>query len=284
MTGARVTVGEALARATERLARAGIESAPSEAFSLLGHLLDSSRGDLLLARAQPLGTEQLLRLEGWLSRREQREPLQHILGVAHFYGLELRVTPQVLIPRPETERLVEVALERLHRVLRPVVLDVGTGSGAVALALKAERPDAVVIATDVSEAALKVACENAERLGLKVDFALSDLLTAPEVDAVARRAHLIVSNPPYLPEGDRERVSPEVRADPEGALYAGADGLDLFRRLERQAHGLLKPGAALLLELDPRNVADALETAGEWKAKEIHADLLGRARFLCLER
>lgn len=238
------TLAQALEDTTRRLERAGVESAASEAYALLEALLALSRSELLLARQRPLSVPQRRRLEAWVRRREAREPLQHILGVAPFYGLTLRVTPQVLVPRPETERLVELALAHLRGRARPHVLDVGTGSGAVALALQAERPDAVVLASDLSGAALAVARENARRLGLPVRFRRADLLADPAVRAFARRAELVVSNPPYLPEGDREAVSPEVQADPATALYAGPDGLAVFRRLEREAFSALQPGAA----------------------------------------
>jgi release factor glutamine methyltransferase len=278
------TLAQALEDTARRLERAGVESAASEAYELLGALLALSRSELLLARQRPLSAAETRRLEAWLRRREAREPLQHILGVAHFYGLSLRVTPQVLVPRPETERLVELALGALRGCTRPAVLDVGTGSGAVALALQAERPDAVVRASDLSEGALGVARENARRLALPVRFYRADLLAHPTVRAFARRAELIVSNPPYLPDGDRAVVSPEVRADPEAALYAGPDGLAVFRRLEREAFDALKAGAALLVELDPRNVERALAESRGWARAEVHADLVGRLRFIQLVR
>jgi release factor glutamine methyltransferase len=278
------TLAQALEDTARRLERAGVESAASEAYELLGALLALSRSELLLARQRPLSAAETRRLEAWLRRREAREPLQHILGVAHFYGLSLRVTPQVLVPRPETERLVELALGFLRGCTRPTVLDVGTGSGAVALALQAERPDAVVWASDLSEGAVAVARENARRLALPVRFYRADLLAHPAVRAFARRAELLVSNPPYLPDGDREVVSPEVHADPVAALYAGPDGLAVFRRLEREAFDALKPGAALLVELDPRNVGRALAESRGWARAEVHADLVGRLRFIQLVR
>ncbi|ADI13523.1 peptide chain release factor N(5)-glutamine methyltransferase [Truepera radiovictrix] len=278
------TLAQALEDTTRRLERAGVESAASEAYALLEALLALSRSELLLARQRPLSVPQRRRLEAWVRRREAREPLQHILGVAPFYGLTLRVTPQVLVPRPETERLVELALAHLRGRARPHVLDVGTGSGAVALALQAERPDAVVLASDLSGAALAVARENARRLGLPVRFRRADLLADPAVRAFARRAELVVSNPPYLPEGDREAVSPEVQADPATALYAGPDGLAVFRRLEREAFSALQPGAALFVELDARNVARALAESRGWARGAVHDDLVGRPRFLQLVR
>lgn len=279
-----MTVAEALKVAEERLENAGLMSAGAEASALLEALLASSRSDLMLSRARALTEAQLSILEGWLARRAAREPLQHILGVAHFYGLTLRVTPDTLIPRPETERLVELGLSALGGTPEPKVLDVGTGSGAVALAVKAERPGASVWGTDLWRAALEVAAANAARLSLDVHFAHSDLLGAPNVRAFARSADLLITNPPYLPEGDAARLSPEVRRDPPGALFSGADGLAHFRRLTAQALPLLKPGAVCLVELDPRNVAQARAESGAWAEAVIHTDLVGRDRFLFLSR
>lgn len=279
-----MTVAEALRIAAARLGRAGVPSPDAEAAALLEALLGVSRGDLLLSRARTLTAAEAARLAGWLARREAREPLQHILGAAHFYGLTLRVTPDTLIPRPETERLVELGLLELRRVPRPRVLDVGTGSGAVALAVKAERPDAVVWGTDVSEAALRVAAENAGGTASGVRFILSDFLADPEVRRFAREADLLISNPPYLPETDAVGLSPEVRFDPPGALFSGADGLGHFRELTAQAWPLLKPGAVCLVELDPRNVDRARAESGAWAEAVIYADLVGWDRFLGLRR
>ncbi len=279
-----MTVSEARAWLVGRLRAVGVPSAEVEADLLLEALLKTTRADLVLARRQTLSAEQERTLSGWLERRLSREPLQHVLGVAHFYGLELAVTPDVLIPRPETERLVELALETVKNTRNPRVLDVGTGSGAVALACKHGRPDAVVLATDVSSAALEVAAANGRRCGLEVAFVLSDLLAAPAVQVFAARLDLLVANLPYLPAADRGRVSPEVRRDPDLALYSGPDGLTLFRRLQREAHATLKKGATALFELDPRNVHQARRKAQGWAASAVLPDLAGRERFLRLLR
>lgn len=279
-----MTLAEALKMAVARLERAGLPSAGAEASALLEALLELSRSDLLLSRGRPLSAAQEAELERWLARREAGEPLQHILGVSHFYGLTLRVTPDVLIPRPETERLVELGLSVLAGTTRPKVLDVGTGSGAVALAVKAERPDAEVRATDLSAAALSVASANAARLGLDIRFVRADLLALPDVQAFAREVALLISNPPYLPEADRAWLSPEVRRDPLEALFSGRDGLAHFRTLSAQALPLLQPGAVCLLELDPRNVTQAHAESGAWAEASVYPDLTGRERFLLLKR
>lgn len=228
---------------------------------------------------KPLLAGERASLAAMLQRRVMREPVQHIIGTAPFYGLELAVSSTVLIPRPETERLVELVLE--HLPLGPVtVLDVGTGSGAVALAIKAERPDAEVWATDVDPDALAVAQANAKSLGLAVEFRLSDLLADAEVASVAARCRALVANLPYLPDGDAAELLPEVRHDPAGALFGGVDGLSVAERLRKQAGDLLPFGALLALELDPRNALALLSRLHGWSASRIEADLTGRDRFV----
>lgn len=279
-----MTVAEALRETQLRLESAGLASARAEATALLSALLNASPGGLVFDRNRILSEAEAARLAAWVARREAREPLQHIVGHAHFYGLELQVTPAALIPRPETEVLVELALAALKEMRRPKVLDVGTGTGAIALALKAERPDAVVWATDLSAAALEVAARNARRLGLEVRLAPSDLLGAPALAAFAREVDILLSNPPYLLEADAAWLSPEVQRDPPEALFSGPDGLAHFRRLSAQAHALLKPDARCLVELDPRNVAQAQAESGAWAEATVAADLTGRPRFLALRR
>ena len=279
-----MTLAEASKLAEKQLKGAGLESPQAEALALLENLLQLSRSELHLSRTYVLTPAEMEKLEGWLERRTLHEPLQHITGVAPFYGLELHVTPNTLIPRPETEMLAQLGLQLLKKITQPKVLDVGTGSGAVALALKNERPDAVVWATDLSERALEVAAKNAERLGLGVHFTLSDLLTAPGVQAFTRTVDLLISNPPYLPEGDAAWLSPEVQRDPAGALFSGEDGLEHFRQLSVQALKLLRPGAVCLVELDPRNVRQAQAESTAWAETVVLTDLVDRERFLQLRR
>lgn len=228
--------------------------------------------------------EQRELLNNWAQRRSNREPLQHILGVAPFYGLGLIVNKDVLIPRPETERLVEIVLEHIKGFTNPRILDVGTGSGAIALAIKHERPDAVVMASDISTKALEVAKQNAEKYGLEVSWQGSDLLGSPDVQTFAKACDVLVANLPYLPESDRDMVSLEVSHDPELALYSGHDGLNLFRNLSQQAFRIVKDTCICLFELDPRNIHIASYISYPWKQQEVLEDLVGRKRFLKLSQ
>lgn len=279
-----MTVHEAWRSARDALAEAGIESAAAEAWWLLEATTRRSRAELVIDRSRPLGPAELRELIHAVRRRAAREPLQHIVGRTEFFGIEVAVDARALVPRPETERLVELALERVRHVRSPRMLDVGTGSGAIALAIKHARPDAEVLATDVDPAALALARENAARLGLDVSFALSDALEDPGVEAFARRADLLATNPPYLPDADRAAASPEVRYDPVRALYGGPVGTELFLRLLAQARAFLPDGAWLVAELDPRNVRTAHAEVHGWAEAEIAADLAGRERFLLLRR
>lgn len=255
-----------------------------EAYALLEALLKQSRPQLQLNRHMRLSDIQSKTLRDWLARRQQGEPLQHITGVAHFYGLELFASAAALVPRPETEVLVEAILKRISKLKEINILDVATGSGTIALALKAEHPNATLLATDISEEALNLAKQNAQKLKLDVSFMPSDLLTAPGVEDFARQADIVVANLPYLPESDIAWLSSEVNHDPALALFSGEDGLSLFRKLEKQAFALLKPQASLWLELDPRNVNQAQQEARAWSSSEVFKDLSLRDRFLRLVR
>ena len=269
-----------------RLTAAGVPSPEADALLLLEGALGVDRFTLLLQPDRPVDVAAGARLAHMLRRRVAREPLQLILGNTNFYGLELAVAPGVLIPRPETERLVQLVLEELGTPAgaRPMLLDVGTGTGAVALALKAEMPAATVWGSDVSPEAVALAARNAAALGLDVTFRLSDLLADPDVAYVAAHSAALVSNPPYLPDSDRLQLPPEVNADPGTALFAGADGLDVARRLAWQAHRVLPSGALLALELDPRNVHHFARLLVGWKGVRVESDLTGRPRFALARR
>lgn len=277
------TVARARDLCIRRLSGAGIASAETEATILIEAVTGLGRFEQLTGRDRPLHDNERASLAAMLQRRVMREPVQHIIGSAPFYGLELAVSSTVLIPRPETERLVELVLTELP-LGAATVLDVGTGSGAVALAVKAERSDVEVWATDVDPDALAVAQANASGLGLDVEFRLSDLLADAEVATVAARCTVLVANLPYLPDGDRADVQPEVRYDPPGALFGGPDGLGVAERLREQAGRMLPAGALLALELDPRNAAAMLARLRGWSSSRLEADLAGRERFVLARR
>ena len=220
MVLARTSVRDALDSAVIALEAAGCDSPRLDAELLLAHVLGVDRAALVTAPSRPLEPAEARAFMDLAARRRGREPVAYILGEKGFRRIVLRVDPRVLVPRPETEFVVEAALS-LPNGAR--VIDVGTGSGAIALALKQERPDLQVLATDVSADALDVARHNALRLGLEVEFVHGDLWADLEADA-------IVSNPPYVEAG--ARLMPDVgRFEPPGALFAGADGLDVIRRL-----------------------------------------------------
>lgn len=260
-----------------RFTRAGIPNPKVDAEWLLEDTLGWSRTRRVLEAEFLLKPKDLEQLESWALRRESREPLQWILGSTEFYGLNIHVRSGVLIPRPETERLVELALGRL-RVMpgSPRVLDLGCGTGAIALCIKSELPRARVLASDINPEAVQLALENASRLGLEIEVIETNLF-----DGIEGRFDLIVSNPPYLPEFDAATLEPEVQREPANALFSGADGLDLARMLVRTARERLGLNGWLLLELDPRNapvMRQELEDFG-WRAR-LEADLAGRERFV----
>lgn len=273
-----------------RLTAAGVPSPQADAMLLLEGALGVDRQTLLLQPDRPVSPEAGARLADMLRRRVAREPLQLILGQTNFYGLDLAVTPGVLVPRPETERLVELVLQELRTGAALLadgaltVLDVGTGTGAVALAIKAELPSAHVWGSDLTPEAVALAKRNAATLGLEVSFRLSDLLADPDVAYMAAHCSALVSNPPYLPDSDRKQLPPEVNMDPGTALFAGADGLDVARRLAWQAYKVLPSGALLALELDPRNVHKFASLLVGWKDVRVESDLVGRARFVLARR
>lgn len=216
---------------------------PLENRILLGHALGLTRVGLITQSHRTLTSEEATRLTHLLQRRLNGEPIAYIVGEREFYGLPFRVTDAVLIPRPDTELLVELAIERLP--VRGRVLDMGTGSGAIAVAIAHARPDAQVTALDVSEAALDVARSNAERNQVRVEFLRSDWFSALAAD---RQFDLIVSNPPYIAAGDPHLAQGDLRFEPAGALTDHADGLSALRTIATGALPRLMPGAWLLME------------------------------------
>ena len=241
-------MAEALEGATARLTAAGVPQAGWDAELLLRHALGWDRARLAVGLREGLADEVAVRYQALVEQRARRRPLQHLTGTQAFWHLELTVTPDVLIPRPETELIVAASLDLLRAVVRPVIVDVGTGSGCIALALASERPDAEVHASDLSEPALTVARENARRLGLadRVTFHHGHLLDP--VSASAGRVDLVASNPPYVDRADP--LPPEVRDyEPGLALFPPGDRYAVYRELLPAAGRVLRPGGWLVAEV-----------------------------------
>lgn len=277
-----MTVIEAIQLGSARLENAGVESPRLNAELLVGDVLRIHRLSLILDSRRELTTEQFLALEEHLRRREAREPVQHILGTAEFYGREFRVNRHVLVPRPETELLAEWTLQTLaaSSVEAPCLLDFGTGSGCLAITLAQERSTASVHAVDISAEALAVAKANASSLKSPVTFHLGDGFAALPGGL---KFDGIVSNPPYIPSREIAGLDPEVRDhDPLLALDGGADGLEFYRRLATEAPAWLKPGGWLALEFGDGQAADLLKIFGAvpWRGAEVRKDDTGRERML----
>jgi release factor glutamine methyltransferase len=239
---------EVVRSSTEYLERHAVESARLNAEHLAAHVLGKkNRIDIYLEFDRPLGATELDPMRDLLRRRAAGEPLQHLLGTVEFHGREFLCDARALVPRPETERLVELVLERIPFESRAAVLDVGTGSGVIALTIAAERPTTRVVALDQSAEALALARENAAKIdgASRVSFVRSDLLVSLEEPVFG----FIVANLPYVPTAEIAGLSREVRRDPSLALDGGPDGLDLVTRLVREARPRLSAGGLLALEI-----------------------------------
>jgi release factor glutamine methyltransferase len=247
---------------------------PLENRILLGHALGLTRVGLITQSERALSAAEAAHLTDLIARRLRGEPIAYIVGEREFYGLPFHVTDAVLIPRPDTELLVELALARLPA--RGRVLDMGTGSGAIAVAIAHSRPDAIVTALDVSAAALEVARANAARNQVQVEFLRSDWFTAL---ASGRQFDLIVSNPPYIADGDPHLAQGDLRFEPAGALTDRADGLSALRAIVAGARLHLAPGSWLLMEhgYDQAAAVRALFTA-PWTDAQSWRDLPGIER------
>ena len=298
--GARQLVRDA----AERLAYADIPEPVASAEVLLAELLGVRRGEPALLR-EPLTDEEAALYEAWVSRRLNREPVQRILGYAYFRNLRLDLDEHTLIPRPDTESVVDAALEAIdQRGLRTrraennptpysllptpqgseaTVLDIGTGSGAIAISIAQERPSCDVYAADQSESALRVARRNAARAGATVHFYEADL--ASGLDSLAGSIDVLVSNPPYIRSADIPKLAPEVRNwDPRAALDGGPDGLDFYRRIFVEAAPLLADGADVVLEVGDGQAGVVLELGRRagYDPLRTYPDLTGTPRAVLL--
>ena len=276
---------DVIGQAAQILTRAGSESATLDAEVLLGHALALTREQLIVMADSPLGAEPAERFQSLLARRLQREPVAYITGNQEFWSLDFQVTRDVLIPRPETERLIEVALLlaaqlRSEQPLR--VLDIGTGSGAIAVSIAKELPSARIYATDISPSALAIARRNATLNGVveRITFLCGDLFAAL-ADHEAQ-FDLIVANPPYIRRAEIATLKPEVSQwEPRTTLDGGADGLDFYRRIAAYAGHFLAPNGAIALEIGAgmgSEVLPILVQAGLYRDVKIFHDYAGRDR------
>ena len=278
------TIRDVLDWATKDFKGRGIDTARLDAELLVAEALGIERIGLYLDLNRPLLEAERSAIRPLIARRREREPVAYILGRRDFYGRCFEVTPDVLIPRPDTEALVERALERIPKDGTVRVLDVGTGSGVVAITLAAERPNAEVTATDISEGALRVASRNAERLGVaeRIRFERANLLSDDGP------YDLVVSNPPYIRSDDLELLEPEVRThEPSAALAGGEDGLDVIRALLDRVASATVAGADLLVEVglgQADDVAALALASPDWIHEATYLDLNRVERVVHLRR
>ncbi len=240
-----------LKSAEQQLRAAGIESPKSEAEWLLATVLNTDRANLYLERGRALQPGEQAHFETLLHRRLKREPLQYILGVCEFYGFEFVVSPDVLIPRPETELVVEKVVELAAKFSSPRIIDLGTGSGCIAISLAKLIATAHLVATDISAAALEIAQSNAQRLRVaeRIEFRLADM-TQPEAFSSREPFDIVVSNPPYILETERTSLQPEIRDwEPAAALYVEGDGLKFYHGIIDYCHRHLRAGGWVACEM-----------------------------------
>ena len=279
------SIHDLLAEATRELAAAGVREARTDATLLLGEALNRDRSFMIAHPEHSVAANQLQKFREFIARRASGEPLQYITGHQEFFKLDFEVTPDVLIPRPETEVIVEVALEILRPDQSARLLDIGAGSGCLAISILKELTNARAVAIDISESALKVALRNAERHGVmdRLRVIESDLFSAMASDDMF---DLLVSNPPYVPEAELKSLQPEVQYEPAAALAGGADGLATIRRILRDAPPFLCAGGYLIFEIG-FGQSESIETlvgARDWQMIEIRRDLQGIPRTVVVRR
>ena len=285
----QMTVLEILNRTKVFFEKKGIPDARLDAEYIISHGLQmKSRMDIYLNFEKPLTEAELDVLRQMVARRANREPLQHIIGDTSFRGFIIKCDPRALIPRPETESLVDMAKEALKGIENPFIIEVGTGTAAISIACAKEIAGAKVLATDISEDALSLARENAEANGLgensegaSVAFAKGDLLDAV---TATDKIDCLIANLPYIPDGEKGKLQPEVdKFDPALALYGGPDGLTLVRKLLQQTEGKLNAGAPILLEIGSEQAEVLKNEAANYPWLEfsgIHKDYCGNIRFV----
>jgi release factor glutamine methyltransferase len=289
-SASQATLGEVLAESRRLLEQAGIESAGQEAFWIVEHALRLPAHRVATDRDRLLSHTELVVARELVGRRVGREPLQYILGTQEFCGLEFNVNPAVLIPRPETELLVEYIAQRISAERQATIVDVCTGSGCIAVAIARLRPCARVIATDLSNPALAVARQNATRhaMGERITWLEGDLLRPLAEQGLEGRIDVIVSNPPYIAEDEWLTLQPEVRLfEPRAALVAGPQGTELHERLLQEAARYLAPGGALIMEIGAGQARAMQRIVGqipEYRFHQLVYDAAGLERVVIVER
>ena len=271
-----MNIKELLKRSDQFLAERGVESSRLDVEVLMADLLDMERINLYVKYDYPLKSSEIDSYREMIKKRAQRIPVAYITEKKEFMSLEFKVKEGVLIPRPDTENLVETVIEycRQNQLQQPQIIDVGTGSGAIAVSLAHYLSEAKVVGVDLSAQALKVARENMQKheLSERMSILKSDLL-AEFIKREIRGIDIIVSNPPYISEAEMEKLPPEVKKEPETALEAGEDGLAYYRRLIPQAEKVLKKGGKLFLEIGYQQ-AEAVKNifSEHWSAVEVKKD------------
>jgi release factor glutamine methyltransferase len=285
-----VTIIETINRAATRLSAHQVDNARWDAELLLCHVLGRDRAWLLAHLQDPIDNHALRQYERVIDRRAVREPLQYITGSQEFWGLLFKVTPDVLIPRPETEFVVEAALKAVSMAISPVIIDLCTGSGCIAISLAKELLKAQVFATDRSEPALDIAQENARRnqVAERIRFLVGDLFAPIKELDLQGRVDVIATNPPYIPANDLSALQPEVRDfEPEMALIAGPKGIELGTAIILQAQVFLKIGGSLIMEMGIGQAAalrSVAQETGKYRTPEIVKDLAGIERVFIAKK
>ena len=280
-----ISISNAILEGAQVLRAAGVAEARRESGSLLAHAIGRDRTFVVTHADGPLETEAIETFRKLIERRAAGEPLQYLTGHQEFFKLDFEVTPDVLIPRPGTELIVEIALELLKDDPDGFIGDIGTGSGCVVISLLHELRDAHAIATDISAAALCVAQRNADRHGVTERLTVIESDCFSKVDA-DRSFSLIASNPPYIRDDEMETLQREVGHEPRTALAAGPDGLDIVRRLLREAAPFLRPGGHFVFEIGfgQNATVEQLINRHVWELTETRPDLQGIARAVVLRK
>ncbi|MCK4847171.1 MAG: peptide chain release factor N(5)-glutamine methyltransferase [Deltaproteobacteria bacterium] len=286
------SIADVMKETEDKLSGAGIEEAKREALLMCSYLLGADPSAIIDARAKPFEEDKAEKLEGWILRRSKREPLQYVIGEVEFRGRSFMVGPGVLIPRPETELLVDEALKILKdcKSDRPLFLDLCTGSGCVAVSLAMEFHSACVLATDVSDEAIETTIRNAliHDVIEELECLKGDIFEAVEEHPLKEAFDIIVANPPYIKSADIAGLAEEVSAfEPHLALDGGRDGLKVIRKIIKDAHLYLKPGASLLMEIgfdQSVEVLELLESSGAYEDVRVVKDYSGIDRIVIARR